>query len=45
VDDLDEVERWVLGWGEHVEVIAPLELVDRVRRTAERVRRLYRDQT
>ena len=45
VNGLDEVERWVLGWGEHVEVIAPRELVDRVRRTAERVRKLYRDQT
>jgi predicted DNA-binding transcriptional regulator YafY len=45
VNDLDEVERWVLGWGEHVEVIAPRELVDRVRRTVERVRKLYRDQT
>ena len=42
VDDLDEVERWVLGWGEHVEVIVPRELVDRVRSTAERVRKLYR---
>ena len=30
-DDLEEVERWVFGWGAHVEVIAPRELIDRVR--------------
>lgn len=27
---LPEVERWVLGWGEHAEVIAPAELRERV---------------
>lgn len=42
VDNLDEVERWVLGWGEHVVVLAPRELAERVRATAERVRKLYR---
>lgn len=42
VDNLEEVERWVLGWGAHVEVIAPTELADRVRETAEQVRKLYR---
>jgi len=41
VDDLDEVERWVLGWGAHVVVVSPLELADRVRTTAGRVRKLY----
>lgn len=42
VDDLDEVERWVLGWGIQVEVIAPRELIDRVRAAADGVRKLYR---
>ena len=42
VDNLEEVERWVLGWGAHVEVIAPRELIDRVRAAAEGVRKLYR---
>jgi predicted DNA-binding transcriptional regulator YafY len=42
VDNLDEVERWVLGWGEHVEVLAPRELAERVQRTAVRVVGVYR---
>lgn len=42
VDTLDEVERWVLGWGAHAEVIAPQELIDRVRTAADGVRKLYR---
>jgi proteasome accessory factor B len=42
VDNLDEVERWVLGWGAQVEVIAPGELIDRVRAAADGVRKLYR---
>ncbi len=41
VDNLEEVERWVLGWGEHVQVMAPRELLQRIRATAERVRKLY----
>jgi proteasome accessory factor B len=42
VDNLDEVERWVLGWGAHVTVVAPAELIDRVRDAADGVRKLYR---
>ena len=42
VDNLEEVERWVLGWGAQVEVIAPRELIGRVRAAAEGVRKLYR---
>lgn len=42
VDNLDEVERWVLGWGAHVKVIAPGELIERVRVAADGVRKLYR---
>ena len=41
VDNLDEVERWVLSWGAHVTVIAPAELVERVREHARQVGRLY----
>jgi proteasome accessory factor B len=31
---LEEIERWVLSWGRHAEVIGPLKLRDRVRETA-----------
>ena len=42
LDSLEEIQRWILGWGEMAEVVEPRELKDRVRRTAEAVRRLYR---
>lgn len=42
VDNLDEVERWVLGWGAHVTAVAPAELISRVRSAADGVRKLYR---
>lgn len=32
--NLEEVERWVLGWGEHAEVLAPKALRERIRRIA-----------
>ena len=38
---LAEVERWVLGWGADVEVIAPPALRQSLARTAERLRQLY----
>lgn len=31
---LDEILKWVLGWGEHAEVIAPAELRERIRTQA-----------
>ncbi len=31
VDKLDEVERWVLGFGAHVTVVRPAELTARIR--------------
>jgi proteasome accessory factor B len=37
-----EVERWILGWGEHVEVIAPAALRAAIARTAEAIGRHYR---
>lgn len=42
LDSLDEVQRWVLGWGADAEVIAPKELITRVRASAEAVRKLYK---
>lgn len=34
---LKEIERWVLGWAGHAEVIGPPELVESVSRAAERI--------
>lgn len=39
---LDEVLRWILGWGEHAEVIAPDELRKLVKEKAARTAALYR---
>jgi predicted DNA-binding transcriptional regulator YafY len=38
---LDEILRWILGWGEHAEVIAPPELRQMVRTRAAATARLY----
>jgi proteasome accessory factor B len=38
---LEEIERWVLSWGSHVEVLEPRELVERVRKEAHAVSQLY----
>ena len=32
---LEEVERWILSWGEHARVLEPAELKMRIRRVAE----------
>lgn len=40
VDGLAEITSWVLGYGEHVEVLAPTALRDRLREKAEAVVRL-----
>jgi proteasome accessory factor B len=42
LDSLDEVQRWILGWGPNAEVVSPKELVESVRQAAEAVRKLYR---
>jgi proteasome accessory factor B len=34
---LEEVERWVLSWGEHASVVAPRALRDKVRAAASRI--------
>ena len=36
-----EVERWILGWGDHVEVLEPPQLRESIARTAGSVSRLY----
>lgn len=38
---LEEIERWVLSWGSHVRVIAPRELIERVRSEARAVAGFY----
>lgn len=35
--DLAEVERWALSWGEHIEVLAPKQLRERLAAVAQRV--------
>jgi predicted DNA-binding transcriptional regulator YafY len=42
LDSLDEVQRWIQGWGPNAEVVSPRELVDRVRKAADAVRKLYK---
>lgn len=37
VDGLGEISAWVLGYGDRVEVLAPLELRDRIRKRAARM--------
>ncbi|MCA9256653.1 MAG: transcriptional regulator [Phycisphaerales bacterium] len=37
VDGLKEIAPWILGYGEHVEVLAPKELRDVIREKAERI--------
>lgn len=39
---LNEVEQWVLGWGDAAEVIAPAELRTSIRETVKRLGALYR---
>jgi len=39
---LEEIERWVLSWGSHVQVLAPAALVERVRTQVEAMVRMYR---
>jgi proteasome accessory factor B len=41
VSNLREVERWILSWGPRARVLAPPELVERVRKLAVETARLY----
>ncbi len=40
---LEEIERWVLSWGNHAKVLAPLALVDRIITTASAVVAQYKE--
>jgi len=41
LNNLEEIERWVLGFGEHATVVKPQELNERVRIAAEKVTAKY----
>ena len=38
---LEEVERWVLSWGEHAKVLEPAALLQRIRHIADALKRSY----
>src|SRR5436309_1262974 len=38
---LEEIERWILSWGKHARVLAPKELVTRIREEAGAIAKLY----
>jgi proteasome accessory factor B len=38
---LEEIKRWVLGWGRHVRVVEPASLINAVREEAHAIERLY----
>lgn len=38
---LEEIERWILSWGNHVRVVAPQELIDMIRASADAITKLY----
>ena len=40
---LEEIERWILSWGSHARVLAPKELIERVREEACKVAHSYGD--
>ena len=41
--NLEDIERWVLSWGSHAQVLAPPELKERIASTAATVADSYRD--
>ena len=41
LDSLDEIERWILGWGPDAEVIAPMELREGIKAKARAVAGIY----
>ena len=42
LNSLEEVERWILSWGDHATVTSPPELVDRIRTVARSLTARYR---
>jgi len=43
--NLEEIERWILSWGSHAEVLAPAELKERISRTVSTLADTYRAAT
>ena len=41
LNNLEEIERWVLGFGEHVTVVGPQVLKARVAQTVKRIQQKY----
>ena len=41
LSSIDEIRRWVLGWGGSCRVVGPAELATSVRRAAEQIAALY----
>ena len=44
LDSLEEIERWILGWGSHARVIAPPDLKRRVRAAVKDMQDSYHDE-
>jgi predicted DNA-binding transcriptional regulator YafY len=40
--NLEEIERWILSWGAHAQVLAPTELKERIANTASKLADAYR---
>ena len=43
LNNIEEIERWVLGWGKHATVIRPTKLAKRIEQAAADILRSYRD--
>jgi predicted DNA-binding transcriptional regulator YafY len=43
LNNIEEVERWVLGWGKHATVIRPVMLAKRIEQTAAEILRKYEE--
>ena len=41
LDNLEEIEQWVLGWGAHAKVIRPQALADRAKASAQKIVQRY----
>ncbi|MSU21722.1 MAG: WYL domain-containing protein [Pedosphaera sp.] len=41
LNNLEEMERWILGWGTHATVVRPQALVERIRKIADELRKRY----
>jgi len=39
---LEEIERWILSWGDHAKVLSPKALTDSVQKRVRSMQKLYR---